>query len=94
MFTREGERMGFGQRLLIGLIHMYRFSLAGLLGGRCRYLPTCSEFGLIAVRRFGALRGGLMTARRILRCHPWHVGGHDPVPVLANPDRIPVIIND
>lgn len=65
---------------LIGLVHLYRFALSPLLPGACRYTPSCSEYGLQALRMHGAWRGGLLTAKRILSCHPWGGHGHDPVP--------------
>jgi putative membrane protein insertion efficiency factor len=66
--------------LAIGLIHMYRLTLSPLLGGRCRFLPTCSVYGLEAVRHHGARRGGWLALRRIARCHPFGGSGYDPVP--------------
>lgn len=65
------------------LILFYRRRLSPLKGGggSCRFEPTCSEYGLVSVRRFGAVRGTLMAVGRILRCAPWHPGGWDPVPV-------------
>jgi putative membrane protein insertion efficiency factor len=66
--------------LLLGLIHAYRFVLSPLLGPRCRYLPTCSEYALEALNRHGLWRGARLAVRRILRCHPWGGSGHDPVP--------------
>jgi putative membrane protein insertion efficiency factor len=51
------------------------------MGGRCRFHPTCSEYALIALRRHGGLRGGALTVRRLLRCHPWGGSGYDPPPV-------------
>lgn len=66
--------------LLIGLILSYRYTLSFFLGRRCRFAPTCSEYGLEAVRRHGALKGGRLAVRRILRCHPWGGSGYDPVP--------------
>jgi putative membrane protein insertion efficiency factor len=66
--------------VLIGLIKLYKRTLSPVIGGGCIYTPTCSSYGLEAVREFGALRGGLYTAWRILRCAPWGKGGFDPVP--------------
>ncbi len=66
--------------LLLGLIRFYRMWLSPLKPPSCRYIPTCSEYALIAIERYGARRGGWLALRRILRCHPWHAGGYDPVP--------------
>ena len=66
--------------LFLTLIHAYRLLLSPLLPPSCRYTPTCSAYGLEAVRRHGALYGGWLTLRRILRCHPWGGQGYDPVP--------------
>jgi putative membrane protein insertion efficiency factor len=68
-------------RLLCGLILLYRYGLAPLLPGRCRYLPTCSHYGLEALRVHGPLLGAWLTLRRLMRCHPWGGHGFDPVPV-------------
>lgn len=67
-------------RFLIALLRAYKRWLSPLLGQRCRFVPTCSEYAMEAIRRFGALRGGWLALRRIGRCHPLHPGGHDPVP--------------
>ncbi len=65
---------------LIWLVRSYQFLLSPLLPGACRYTPSCSEYGLLALRRHGAFRGGWLTVKRILSCHPWGGHGHDPVP--------------
>jgi putative membrane protein insertion efficiency factor len=67
-------------RLLLGLLHAYKIALSPYLGRRCRFHPSCSSYAVLAVRRFGAWRGSRLAVRRVLRCHPWHPGGVDPVP--------------
>jgi putative membrane protein insertion efficiency factor len=66
--------------LLIGLIRLYQGVLSPYLGASCRFTPTCSQYGIDALRKHGALRGGWLTLRRIARCHPWGGHGYDPVP--------------
>ena len=61
------------------LLRAYKWLLSPLLPPSCRYLPTCSEYAMEAVERYGALRGGLKAAARVLRCHPFARGGFDPV---------------
>ncbi|MDH5178260.1 MAG: membrane protein insertion efficiency factor YidD [Gammaproteobacteria bacterium] len=68
------------QRLIIGLIRLYRLLLSPFVGQHCRFYPSCSEYALTAVERFGALRGSWLAVRRLSRCHPWHEGGVDLVP--------------
>jgi uncharacterized protein len=66
-------------RLLIALVRVYR--LVPKIGPRrCRFFPSCSEYGLVALQRHGGTRGGWLTLRRIARCHPFHPGGVDHVP--------------
>jgi len=62
------------------LLWAYRTLLSPLLGPRCRFLPSCSTYAVEAVERHGATRGVWLAARRLLRCHPLHAGGYDPVP--------------
>ena len=61
-------------------VRAYRLILSPWVGHNCRYQPTCSTYALEALERHGALRGTRLTARRILRCHPWGGSGYDPVP--------------
>ncbi|PWB69936.1 membrane protein insertion efficiency factor YidD [candidate division GN15 bacterium] len=64
---------------LIGLIYLYRYTLSPLIGQSCRFYPTCSHYAEDALRKYGPLRGSWMAVCRVLRCHPWHDGGYDPV---------------
>lgn len=66
--------------ILLGLIKLYKLTLSKILPPCCRFYPTCSEYGLIAIRRFGAVKGGYLTLWRILRCNPYCNCGYDPVP--------------
>ena len=68
------------KRVLLALIRFYRKAISPLTPASCKYIPTCSQYGLEAIERFGALKGGLLTLWRILRCNPWSRGGYDPVP--------------
>ena len=63
------------------LIRVYQVTLSAWVGGQCRFYPTCSHYGLEAYRRHGVVRGTWLTARRVLRCHPFSRGGYDPVPL-------------
>ncbi|MFL6277071.1 MAG: membrane protein insertion efficiency factor YidD [Blastocatellia bacterium] len=65
--------------VLIALIRGYQMVISPMLPPACRFTPTCSAYTLEAVRRYGALRGTYMGVRRLLRCHPFHPGGYDPV---------------
>ncbi len=67
-------------RLALWLIQFYRFAISPLLGSNCRYTPTCSAYTSVALQRFGFFKGLKLGAQRVLRCHPWHDGGYDPVP--------------
>jgi hypothetical protein len=68
------------QHLLVGLIRGYQLLLSPFIGNQCRFTPTCSQYAREAVEKHGAIKGSWMAARRVSRCHPWHPGGHDPVP--------------
>ena len=68
------------QWLALAFIKIYRVAISPLLGPRCRFLPTCSEFTQDAIHAHGASKGIFLGVKRLLKCHPWHVGGYDPVP--------------
>ena len=65
--------------LLIALIRIYQWLISPWLGNHCRFYPSCSEYAREAIERHGAVRGSWLAIRRLLRCHPWHPGGVDPV---------------
>jgi hypothetical protein len=67
-------------RPLVAIIRVYQRFLSPLLGPRCRYHPSCSEYAAQALQRHGILRGSLLASWRLLRCNPWSHGGFDPVP--------------
>lgn len=66
--------------VLLKCIRFYQVVLSPLTPPTCIYTPSCSQYGYEAIQKYGVLKGGLLTARRILRCHPWAQGGYDPVP--------------
>jgi putative membrane protein insertion efficiency factor len=65
------------------LIRIYQLTISPLLGPTCRFEPSCSRYAMACVESHGALRGGWLSLRRILRCHPWNPGGHDPPPRIG-----------
>lgn len=68
--------------VLKALIRGYQILISPLLPATCRYTPSCSSYALVAIERFGPLRGSWMAIKRIVRCNPWHEGGYDPVPLM------------
>jgi putative membrane protein insertion efficiency factor len=68
---------------LIALVRLYQWTLRPLLGGQCRFAPSCSDYAVQALRTHGAFGGAWLAGGRIMRCNPWHPGGYDPVPPCA-----------
>ena len=68
------------KKVCLLLIRFYRVFLSPLKPPSCRYIPTCSEYALIAIEKYGVLKGCWLAFKRIMRCHPFHKGGYDPVP--------------
>lgn len=66
--------------LLLVPIRIYRYAVSPLMAGHCRFSPSCSAYAEEAICQYGALKGGYLASRRILRCHPWGGSGYDPVP--------------
>ncbi|MBQ5856320.1 MAG: membrane protein insertion efficiency factor YidD [Bacteroidales bacterium] len=67
-------------KFLILLIRIYQVTLSPFIGRNCRYTPTCSHYGIEAIKKYGAIKGGWLTFKRILSCNPWGGSGYDPVP--------------
>lgn len=68
------------KRMLMAMVRFYRAAISPLRPPCCRFYPTCSQYALEALEKYGALKGGWLSVRRILRCNPFHKGGYDPVP--------------
>ncbi len=66
--------------IFIGLIRFYQGAISPLLGAKCRYTPSCSAYGVEAIKKYGPLKGGRLAIKRIASCHPWGGSGYDPVP--------------
>ena len=67
-------------RVLMWMIRAYQVVLSPFFGQQCRFYPTCSQYALEAINRHGVIVGSYYATRRLMRCHPWHSGGHDPIP--------------
>lgn len=80
-----GRRPSIAARSLIALVRAYQRTLSWLFRGQCRFRPSCSNYSLACLRRFGARRGSVLTLKRLARCHPFHPGGWDPPPEPAAP---------
>lgn len=70
----------FFSAVFLGIIKLYQLLLSPLLGASCRFTPTCSNYGVEAIKKHGPFKGGWLTLKRIGSCHPWGRHGHDPVP--------------
>lgn len=68
------------RRMLMAMVRFYRAAISPLRPPCCRFYPTCSQYALEALEKYGALKGGYLSVRRVLRCNPFHKGGYDPVP--------------
>ena len=71
--------MSIGSRLAIGILKLYRQLISPLLPAACRFYPSCSCYAIESIQKYGVWRGGLLTLRRLAKCHPFHPGGYDPV---------------
>jgi putative membrane protein insertion efficiency factor len=67
------------------LLRFYQLAISPMMTPSCRFYPSCSNYALEALQLHGAARGSLLAVKRVCRCHPWHPGGHDPVPPVATP---------
>lgn len=76
----DDRRLSLAARLLLAAIRAYQWALSPWLAPRCRHLPTCSAYAAEAIQRFGAVRGGCLAVKRLLRCQPFGSSGYDPVP--------------
>lgn len=72
--------MNLAQTMLSAAIRFYQVAISPHTPPSCRFVPTCSEYGIEAIRKHGAIKGGWLTLKRICRCHPWGGSGYDPVP--------------
>ncbi|MEQ1515446.1 MAG: membrane protein insertion efficiency factor YidD [Usitatibacteraceae bacterium] len=74
------SRVSVAAQILLFFVRAYRYLLSPHFGTQCRFTPTCSCYAHDALTKYGAIKGSYMTSRRLLKCHPWHEGGYDPVP--------------
>lgn len=76
------------KKFIIGLIRFYQVVISPLKGSTCRFIPTCSAYSVEAIEKHGVIRGIYLSVRRILKCHPLHKGGYDPVPDAKKPKKM------
>lgn len=81
----SGSVSRLGVAAAVGLVRAYQLLISPWLGRPCRHDPSCSAYAIEALRRFGVLQGGWLTAKRLARCHPWGTSGYDPVPAAPDP---------
>ena len=74
--------------VLRGAVRVYQWTLRPMIGAQCRFTPSCSHYALDALAAHGAWRGSALAAKRVLRCNPWHAGGHDPVPPTLHDSQL------
>ncbi len=67
-------------KIFLFIVRAYQYVLSPYFGTQCRFTPSCSNYAVDALKKHGAIKGGYLTTRRLLRCHPWHIGGYDPTP--------------
>ncbi len=72
------------KKLILNLIKIYRKTISPLLPSSCRFYPTCSEYGYLAIETFGVSRGSVLIIKRLMKCHPFNIGGYDPIPINTN----------
>jgi hypothetical protein len=87
-----GRWVAIPGRLAVGVLRLYQMCWSQFRPPACRFTPSCSAYAVTAIERFGVLRGGWLAVRRLSRCHPYHRGGHDPVPSRVN--RKGVVVAD
>jgi putative membrane protein insertion efficiency factor len=80
MKKRAGQE--WAKQGLIILIRLYQYTFSTLLGPCCRFTPSCSSYALLSIQRFGIIAGAWLVLRRLIKCHPFHPGGYDPVPEI------------
>ena len=79
-FAHAAFKVSMPARILLFFVRTYQYLFSPYFGTQCRFTPTCSHYAVDALIKYGAIKGGYLASRRVLRCHPWHAGGYDPVP--------------
>jgi len=81
---KKGIINGMARRGMIVLLYLYQHTLSILFGPCCRFTPSCSSYAILSIQRFGMIEGGGLTLKRLVKCHPFHPGGYDPVPEILS----------